>query len=63
MREKRATQKKTPPLLIYNRSDLNSYGLSLKSNLGKLMLQIKYSEAEIKDLTNFREEYQCTQYE
>ena len=63
MREKRATQKKTPPLLIYNRSDLDSYGLRLRNNLGKLMLQIKYSEAEIKDLTNFREEYQCTQYE
>jgi hypothetical protein len=63
MQEKRATQKEKPPLLVYNRSDLNCYGLRLKSNLGKLMLQIKYSEVEIKDLTNFREEYQCTQYE
>lgn len=61
--EKRTSQKEKPPLLIYNRNELNSYGLTLKSNLGKLMLQIKYSEAEIKGLTDFRKEYQCTQYE
>lgn len=60
--ERKRDREKTPTL-IYNRRELSPYGWRTKKNLGKLILKVKYSEKEIKDIVDFRDEYQCTKYD